>query len=148
MHADLPDVNVWLALAVQEHPSHSMASRWWMEDAADQVLFCRVTALGLVRLLGQERVMGEGTLPMDQALELYEAFLSLVEVGWAEEPIGVDALWRSLMRLQQLTGRHCTDAYLASLAQHQDLRLVSFDRDYQRFSDLRMRILPPPGDSQ
>jgi toxin-antitoxin system PIN domain toxin len=141
--ADLPDVNVWLALAVQEHPFHSMASRWWMADAADQVLFCRVTALGLVRLLGQERVMGPGRLAMDQALELYEAFLSLVEVGWAEEPMGVDALWRSLMRAHQLSSRHCTDAYLASLAQHRDLRLVSFDNDFQRFSHLRLRLLSP-----
>ena len=143
MNADLPDVNVWLALTVQEHPFHSMACRWWMEDAADQVLFCRVTALGLVRLLGQERVMGAGALPMDQVLELYEALLSLVEVGWAEEPMAVDALWRSLMREHQITSRHSTDAYLASLAQHQDLRLVSFDTDFQRFSHLRMRILPP-----
>jgi toxin-antitoxin system PIN domain toxin len=146
MAADLPHVNVWLALAVQEHPFHAMATRWWVEDAGDQLLFCRVTALALVRLLGQERVMGAGTLSMDQALEVYEAFSSLVEVGWAEEPIGVDALWRSLMREHQLTSRHCTDAYLAALAQHQDLRLVTFDRGFQRFSHLRLRILPP-GDS-
>ena len=114
-----------------------------MEDAADHVLFCHVTALGLVRLLCQARAMGAGTLPMDQALELYEEFLSLVEVGWAQEPVGVDALWRSVLWLNQITSRHCTDAYLASLAQHQDLRLVSFDKDFQRFPHLCMRILPP-----
>ena len=36
MSADLPDGNVWLALVVQDHPRHSTARRWWMEDAADQ----------------------------------------------------------------------------------------------------------------
>jgi toxin-antitoxin system PIN domain toxin len=143
MAPDLPDVNVWLALVVQEHPFHAMASRWWGEDAGDQVLFCRVTALALVRLLGQERVMGAGTLSMEQALEIYEAFSSLVEVGWAEEPTGVDALWRSLLREHRLTSRHCTDAYLAALAQHQELRLVTFDKDFQRFSQLHPRILSP-----
>jgi hypothetical protein len=26
---DLPDINVWLALAVQEHPHHAQAQRYW-----------------------------------------------------------------------------------------------------------------------
>ena len=44
--AGLPDLNVWLAV------------HYWEEQAAGQVLFCTVTALGLVRLLSQPKLMG------------------------------------------------------------------------------------------
>lgn len=140
---DLPDVNVWLALAVREHPFHPAAALWWKEGAAEQVMFCRVTALGLVRLLGQPQVMGAGVLPMDSAISLYEAFLDLKEVRWLEEPAAVDPLWRKLLRDHHLSNRHCTDAYLAALAKHHQLRLVSFDRDFERYAALEVRILQP-----
>jgi uncharacterized protein len=140
-YADLPDVNVWLALAVREHPFHGSAAHWWNTAAAESVMVCRVTALGLVRLLGQPRVMGAGALSVDAALGVYEAFLGLGEVRWLEEPPGVDQLWRSLFRSHQLGHRHGTDAYLAALALSRRLRLVTFDRDFQRFSDLDVLLL-------
>ena len=55
--ADLPDLNVWLALASPAHQHHSSAVSYWEEQAAQQVLFCTVTALGLVRLVMQPKVM-------------------------------------------------------------------------------------------
>ncbi|MDP1902558.1 MAG: hypothetical protein Q8K96_19230 [Rubrivivax sp.] len=61
-HGDLPDVNVWLALAVQEHPHHAAARQYWANEAAARLHFCRVTMLGLVRLLTQPRLMGPATM--------------------------------------------------------------------------------------
>lgn len=57
----LADVNVWLATLVESHPHHAAARRWWREDVlADgrRPVFCRVTQLGLLRLLTNEQVMG------------------------------------------------------------------------------------------
>jgi predicted nucleic acid-binding protein len=48
---DLPDLNVWLALAWPGHPHHSRAAAYWEQMASSQVLFCTVTVLGLLRLL-------------------------------------------------------------------------------------------------
>jgi len=48
---DLPDLNVWLALACPDHSHHHQALHYWEQQAAEQVLFCTVTALGLVRLV-------------------------------------------------------------------------------------------------
>jgi predicted nucleic acid-binding protein len=55
---DLPDLNVWLALAWPGHPHHSRAAAYWEDMASSQVLFCTVTVLGLLRLLSQSKVMG------------------------------------------------------------------------------------------
>jgi len=54
---DLPDTNVWLALAAEEHPQHAAARAYWAGahagDGGDTpfLWFCRLTMLGMVRLL-------------------------------------------------------------------------------------------------
>jgi len=60
--ADLPDLNVWLALASSDHKHHSRALQYWEEQASQRVLFCTVTALGLVRLVMQPKLMGDAVL--------------------------------------------------------------------------------------
>ena len=46
--ADLPDLNVWLALATPDHFNHQQVLVYWEQQAAEQVQFCTVTALDLV----------------------------------------------------------------------------------------------------
>ena len=53
--ADLPDLNVWLALATHDHFHHQQALSYWEHQAAEQVLLCTVTGLDLVRLLSQPK---------------------------------------------------------------------------------------------
>ena len=55
--ADLQDLNVWLALASPTHQHHSSAVQYWEEQASQQVLFCTVTALGLVLFVMQPKVI-------------------------------------------------------------------------------------------
>ena len=50
-NADLPDLNVWLALATPDYFHHQLALNYWEQKAAEQVHFCTVTALGLVSLI-------------------------------------------------------------------------------------------------
>lgn len=54
---DLPDLNVRLALACPDHGHHREAVHYWEQQAAEQMLFCTVTALGLVRLVCQPKRM-------------------------------------------------------------------------------------------
>ena len=67
---DRPDLNVWLALAVAEHPHHRAARTHWHEAAAARVWFCRVTMLGLVRPLAQPKLMGKAALSLPRAFEI------------------------------------------------------------------------------
>ena len=52
-----PDINVWFALAVADHPHHSAAIGWW-NAATAAAGFCRLTQIGLLRLLTTAAVMG------------------------------------------------------------------------------------------
>ncbi|HUA98675.1 MAG TPA: hypothetical protein VMA34_10140 [Terracidiphilus sp.] len=58
-----PDVNVWLALSSPDH-QHFRAAWSWCTALPRQtaLVFCRITQLGLLRLLTAQSVMGKGTL--------------------------------------------------------------------------------------
>lgn len=132
---ELPDVNVWLALVHAGHPHHAAARRWWAERQGASAWFCRVTMLGLVRLLTQPRVMGEGVLHPAGALAVYEQISQAPGVGLLPEPATCEQAFRQLAR-PDLPARLLTDAYLAAFAQAASLRLVTFDRDFARFAKL------------
>jgi toxin-antitoxin system PIN domain toxin len=134
--ADLPDLNVWLALAATDHPHHRQALHYWEQQASPEVLFCTVTALGLIRLVSQPKLMGAAVLPSAEASALLQAFCRQPGVAMAApEHDGWD-LFHSLLSSTTLPARLHTDAYLAALAIANDWRLVSFDRDFERFQGL------------
>jgi uncharacterized protein len=132
---DLPDVNVWLAMAVKQHPHHAAAAAYWKELAGRRVWFCRITMLGLVRLLSQPKVMGEQALNLADALTAYQRFASLPEIGLHAEP--ADCARQLQRRLaNDIPARLLTDAYLAAFAESAGLRMVTFDKDFERFDGL------------
>ncbi|MDE2396796.1 MAG: PIN domain-containing protein [Burkholderiales bacterium] len=141
---DLPDVNVWLARAIPEHPHHAAARRYWEDVSAPQMCFCRVTMLALVRLLCQPKLMGRGVLDLAGAFGIYRRFAALPEVGFAAEPAGCEAALANFLR-GGLPARLWPDAYLAAFAQAAGLRLVSFDADFDRFAGLNWLRLGAPG---
>ena len=149
---DLPDINVWLALAVREHPHHEAARRYWADARAESAAiglsglgpdlwFCRVTMLGLVRLLCQPRAVGPGALDPASAWTLYARYRALPFVGLLTDPEGCDDALQAVLATAPLPPRLWTDAYLAALARSAGLRLVTFDRDFELFRLERCRIL-------
>ena len=50
-------------------------------------------------------------------------------------------VFHQLLRSGELPPRLCTDAYLAALAIANGWRLVSFDRDFERFEGLERLVL-------
>ena len=139
---DLPDINVWLALAVEEHPHHTAAKQYWEGVQAQptgerNLWFCRVTMLGLVRLLSQPKVMGQGVLNLVQAMALYQQFRAIPGVDLLAEPKQCDSVLQNLVSAdssgQPMPNRLWTDAYLAAVALSSGARLVSFDQDFHRF---------------
>ena len=139
--ADLPDLNVWLALAATQHPHHAQALTYWEQQASGQVLFCTVTALGLVRLLSQPKLMGASVLGSAEASDLLQAFRRQPGVAMAApEHDGWD-LFHTLLSSAELPARLQTDAYLAALVIANGWRLVSFDRDFERFKGLNWLAL-------
>ena len=140
---DLPDLNVWLALSARAHPHHATARHYWEHQAADAVLFCTVTAIGLVRLLCQPRVMGAQTLSTAEASQVLQDLLAQPGVQLATETGSSWDLFHHLLNSHALPSRLCTDAHLAALAIAGGWRLVSFDSDFQRFANCSRLHLSP-----
>jgi len=148
---DLPDINVWLALAFKEHVHHKAAIRYWADvqasdDAAASpgpaIWFCRATMLGLVRLMCQPKVVGTGAMALSDAFALYRSYLALPGVGLLPEPPGSDTELEALLVARAVPVRMWTDAWLASQAKAAGLRLVTFDKDFLRFNLERCVVLP------
>ena len=136
MSVDLPDINLWLALSVADHPHHARAKRYWDEESTDQVAFCRITALGFLRLCTNEKVMGGAPFSAPEAWRAYTAFRRLPEVVLAQEPPDCELVLENWILSTTLTARMWADAYLAAFALSGGMRLVSFDADFARFNGL------------
>jgi toxin-antitoxin system PIN domain toxin len=136
LKVDLPDLNLWLALAWSGHRHHVTAYHYWEVQAADTVVFSTVTALGLVRLLSQPRAMGGAVLGLDQASAVLAAFLEQPGVRLVDDAAASWPVFRQLLSSGIWPARLCTDVHLAAIAITEGWRLVSFDRDFGRFSGL------------
>ena len=139
---DLPDLNVWLALVWPDHSHHLAALQYWEHQASAQVLFSTVTALGLVRLVCQPKLMGAAVKTPQEASALLEALCQQPGVSLAAAEHGGWEMFHHLLCKGNLPARLCTDAHLAALAMANGWRLVSFDRDFERFAGLERLLLP------
>ena len=132
---DLLDVNVWLALAIEEHPHHRAAASYWMGRSRTARFFCRLSAMSLVRLLTHPRLMASKPLTLSKAWALYRRFAALPGVAMLAEPADLDS---EALVASKLPARLFTDAYFAALASKAHLRLITFDRDFERFDGLAL----------
>jgi uncharacterized protein len=123
----LPDVNVWLALASRRHVHAPTCSAWLNSIASDQVVFCRISQMGLLRLLTNETVMGSDVLPSRDAWRVYRSILADERVQFAPEPFTLEQEWRKLTAQDRPTPRIWTDAYLAAFAIAAGMQLVTMD---------------------
>ena len=142
--SDLPDINVWLALTYDGHVHHRPARAWFEDVGRRSAVFCRVTQMGLLRLLTHEAVMGSDTLSQRDAWAVYDTLCADDRVAFLVEPHDVEVFWRRMTAASRRGPRPWTDAYLAGFAMASDLRMVSFDRGFTSCAGLRLLI---PGTS-
>jgi toxin-antitoxin system PIN domain toxin len=140
---DLLDVNVWLALSVPDHAHHSRALAYWNDQASDTLLFCRVTALALLRHLTNPRVVGDSALDSADAWAAWQAWLAVPAVRLAREPDGLDRFLEAHGIGRSIRAGGWTDAYLAAFAQASKSRLVTFDHGFHQIADLDRLVLVP-----
>jgi toxin-antitoxin system PIN domain toxin len=135
---DLLDVNVWVALSILEHPHHEQAMTYWETQAASKVVFCRATALGFVRVCSGKNAVGGRPLPLSESWRHYQNWRKDERILLLEDPSGVEMVLSGFFENLALTNRLWTDAYLAAFAVAGDLRLVTFDKDFERFPGLTL----------
>lgn len=124
----LPDVNVWLALASPRHIHSPVCSEWLDTVYQDDLVFCRVTQMGLLRLLTNASVMGGDVLASRDAWRVYQSMLTDERIGFVPEPLFLEEQWKKLTSQKQPTPNVWTDAYLTAFAHSAAMRLVTLDR--------------------
>lgn len=140
---DLLDASVWIALSAPEHVHHARARRYWDDEAADQLVFCRATALALLRYLTNPRILGAAALDGGVAWRVLATWLAVPTVSLVGEPAGLDELLGRWSGALDLRGGHWTDAYLAAFAAASGCRLVALDSDFGRYPAVALLHLVP-----
>lgn len=139
----LVDVGVWLAAVWGRHVHYPVASEW-VNGQTDDLVFCRVTQMGLLRLLSNPAIMGDDALDRSQAWRLFDQLWSDERVLWADEPDELDAVWRAISARDDKSHKLWTDDYLAAFAQAGDLTLATLDRMLPtRYPSVRVEPLLP-----
>jgi toxin-antitoxin system PIN domain toxin len=123
-----PDINVWLALASSLHVHHEHAKSWYDSLDDEQLLFCRFTQLGLLRLLTTKAIMGAETLTQRQAWHVYDVFLKQSDVQFFHEPRTLEASFRAFTRRPSASPKDWADSYLAAFAHEIGAKLITFDK--------------------
>ena len=122
----LLDVNVWLAAAWARHVHHRVAKRW-IDAEENDLLFCRVTELALLRLVTNPAVTGPDALTRRQAWDRLLALYADVRIKFVAEPRGLAPLWIAFSKRDDRSHLVWTDDYLAAFAQAAGAELVTFD---------------------
>lgn len=132
---DLPDVNVWLALAHPGHRHHAVAKNYWT-GAPTQSVFCRISMQGFLRLVTQAAVMGPAVHTPEEAWSIYAAHLASGRTLFLHEPATLEEQVQRYITKAGFNLRDWTDAWLAGFAVAAGCRLVSFDGGFEQFDGL------------
>ena len=105
----LPDVNVWIALASDRHEHHAVVRRWF-ESLTQAACFCRVTQMSFLRLLTNQKVMGDDVLSPINSWAVYADFCADERVRFVAEPNELEKSWLLLMKVPLASANAWTDA--------------------------------------
>jgi len=141
----LPDVNVWVAIAAGGHVHHLPANDWFAAQPGASVAFCRVTQAGMLRLLTNSSAMNGAPKTIEQVWDISDRLRSDHRIIFAEEPDGLEPLWKKLMTQRGVGPSSWTDAYLAAFAGKQPFSLVTFDHGLRRWTEVALNVLGEPG---
>jgi hypothetical protein len=139
----LLDVNVWLASVWGRHAQHAVAKRF-VDAEHDELAFCRVTEMALLRLITNPAVTGSDARTRRQAWDMVLQLQSDPRVRSLPEPRGLAPLWIAFSKRDDTSHLLWTDDYLAAFAQAADVDLVTLDRGmHARYPSVRVIPLRP-----
>lgn len=136
----LPDINVWIALTADRHVHH-VTAREWLQKTTEQIAFCRITELGLLRLLTNSRVMEDEVLSPPDAWRIYDQWRADSRVAFLHEGADFSERWRKQGNGIVGGPNAWTDAYLAVFAEHINAAVITFDRAFPARNGVAVKIL-------
>ncbi len=124
----LIDTNVWVALLLEDHPHHNRALPRLSALADGEAAFCRATQKALFRLLTQSTATYGKPVPMRQCWQIYDQMRAANRFVYLDEPLGLEANWRSLTGTSLASPKLWMDAYLQAFAELASLQIITLDR--------------------
>jgi len=114
----------------------------WLNDSDERSGVCRVTAMGLLRLLSNAAVMSSDVMSRRQAWEVLDTVLSDDRFEWRDEPVGMTDEFRRLSATDDHSHKVWTDDYLAAFALASSISLTTLDRRLPaRYPDLDVVVI-------
>ena len=135
------DANV-LLYAVDRASAHHEPSRSWLDGSlagAEAVGFAWIALLAFIRIGTNPSILPH-PMTADDATGQAAAWLEAPAAVIAEPTPRHAAVLRGLLRETGTAGNLVTDAHLAALAIEHGADIVSYDRDFARFTGVRHRL--------
>lgn len=135
----VPDVNLLVYAHNESAPSHAAARAWWEGALGSdrRIGIPWAVVFGFVRLVTHPAVMRTPLAP-GPAMDLVDAWFACEPVAALEPGPRHLAVARSLFDQTGVAASLTTDTHLAALAIEHNAELHSNDRDFERFSGLRL----------
>lgn len=127
----LLDIGVWLAAIWDGHVHHPRVTEWFDKQSGNLRL-CRVTQMGVLRLLSNPAVMGEDVLSRAKAWRIIDQLRADDRIQWVGEPTQLEQAWRAISARDDNSHKLWTDDYLAAFAQTAGMTLVTLDKGFER----------------
>lgn len=134
---NLPDVNILVALYRPDHVHHEPASEWWESSAHETFTVPDAAWSGFIRTATNRRIWADPA----SASEAWDFARSVMEQSTHRSfpsDAGVLAHFERLCREVNAHANLVSDAYLAASAVAVGGTVVTFDRDFRKFDDLRV----------
>lgn len=120
-------MNVWLALASVEHIHSEVARRWWAKEEGT-IAFCRLSQLGLLRLVTTAAAMDNKPVTLSEAWRIYDRFFEDDRVALVSEPADTERRFRAKAQGRAASPKIWADAWLLAFTEEAGGRLVTFDK--------------------
>ncbi|GMV45583.1 MAG: ribonuclease VapC37 [Pseudomonadota bacterium] len=139
----LVDTNVLLHAVNADSPEHAVARACLEEGLSEHagIGFAWLALIGFVRLATRRGILAR-PLAAEDALAVVDDWLAAANARLLEATPRHWPILRRLLVGAGSAGNLANDVHLAALAIEHGAVLVSFDRDFERFSGLRFELLP------
>lgn len=125
--SSFPDVNVWLALLLEDHVHRVLVRQWW-DSAESGMYFLRLTQVSVLRLLTTSAAMNGRPLRMTEAWAAYDSLFDDDRVAFLDEPTDIDVVFRKYSVKHHASPKLWADAWLLAFAECAGGAVITLDQ--------------------
>lgn len=141
---DLVDNNILIS-AFRPDLQHHRVAQEWLQAALNNGRAIRLfptVEVGFLRVVTHRGIFNPAS-SMAEASAFLHALCEAPTVEIASWTAACRKRWHTLCAMLELSGNDSNDVMLAAVAIEKGLRIVTFDKGFQRFPDVKVALLRP-----